>query len=1722
MDCSPCERLVVHNCTQNNKCFTCSGDTCKAGDRRRSLTDAISTTATAATPLLLPVCDVPPAQRFFLEAGNCCMTEIRAYTTQPLHSLNEATNIEACRRTCEDTSGCTAFEVKRHFWQNNLQHTTCQNHFSVVVGTSNKINCKTNRCFRVAPCGSMPLTGASCTAQNMSCSAGSFFGRKAITRARRVETQSKHTCTACGKGTFKTSAIYDATSCRAKRTSCPAGFALIPNDSLVMDHTCDPCSETFYATGPSDRPFCDAKTMECSAGSYLTATDTTQDNTCTSCGANEYKEGSTVATACKPKTMECAAGSYFTATDKTQDNTCTGCGNSEYKEGLNAETACQPKTTTECAAGSYFTATDKTQDNTCNSCGANTYKEASDAATVCKPKTLECAAGLYFTATDSKTQDNWCSSCGANTYTEAGNTDTTCSLKTLACGAGLYFTATDKKQDNACTKCGDNDYKEGSNAATACKPKTMECVEGLYFTATDKTQDNTCTHCAPTPKPGTTCECAASKGTNACWLKADKSAAGSNYCILGDGRTVSETWKWANCVDNGIALLLNCNVPDTTYKKGTNAETVCTPKKIGCPPGSYFTATDATQDHTCTPCGINTYKMDPGLVGKTYCDAKTLTCGAGEYFTATDDKTIDNTCTGCDVRNTESNKAFFASCTQNKTFPLAVTSYKTGTNAETACQAKTLDCSAQYDRGLYFTATSTAGDNTCTRACSERTTYEEDSNRICKPKTLECGPGKYLTATDATQDNTCTGCGDNTFKSGCDAVTACTQYKTLQCGAGEYFEATDKTQDNTCTGCGDNTYKEASDAATVCGNSKTLECAAGSYFTATDKMQDNTCTSCGDNEYKEGSNALTACQSKTTTECAAGLYFTATDKTQDNTCTSCGANTYKEASDAATVCKPKTLECAAGSYFTATDKTQDNTCTSCGANEYKEGLNTLTVCTPKTLVCAAGSYFTATDKMQDNTCTSCGDNEYKEGSNALTACQSKTTTECAAGLYFTATDKTQDNTCNSCGANTYKEASDAATVCKPKTLECAAGSYFTATGKTQENTCTPCGDNEYKAGLNDETACTAKTMVCGPGSYFTATGNTMDNSCTDCPDGEFKTGNSVWTGCFLKASASSCASGETFVPGVDSQKTKDDTDCGKAFALTGRGKITSSTLLFSRRGLTQVQCGEFCRKVVHMNAAANPTRAVCNAYSFKPSGLKKTGPCNAGSTLSTAGGMVARSNYHKSFYFYDTIKNATIEERITLPAVGYHNVTINWGKGTEAQCANQCSCNPEEASSASWCSSQGKCTEFKWDPATRLCQLFAPTPPTATASCTGLDWYKEPILKRRGVYRNNVGTILYQTNPSFTPADCADRCTNTTGCAQFAYQAHSTTNPLICVLYGTTGLGGDNAAGQLFDLFQKRESCEENVITPAQSTVKPTAKPTSTPATASCTGLDWYKEPILKRRGVYRNNVGTIAYQTNPSFTPADCADRCTNTTGCAQFAYQAHSTTNPNICVLYGTTELGGDNAAGQLFDVFQKRESCEENVTTPAQSTVKPTAKPTSTPATASCTGLDWYKEPILKRRGVYRNNVGTIAYQTNPSFTPADCADRCTNTTGCAQFAYQAYSTTNTNICVLYGTTELGGDNAAGQLFDVFQQRESCEKNVITPANSYSETPCPSGPLSNFLLPVSDRSGRYGGKEWPSTPPLPPMFLPVHPHFSFYGVVSLSLLGVHHPPCQYRTTF
>jgi len=101
------------------------------------------------------------------------------------------------------------------------------------------------------------------------------------------------------------------------------------------------------------------------------------------------------------------------------------------------------------------------------------------------------------------------------------------------------------------------------------------CVTGSHTGPNEKKLESEAEACTEAPTaPATTCECAKSKGPNECWLKADESAVGSNYCIRGDGSTPDSTWTWSNCVFEGNLLLLNCQV--------TEAPVLATPAPRNC------------------------------------------------------------------------------------------------------------------------------------------------------------------------------------------------------------------------------------------------------------------------------------------------------------------------------------------------------------------------------------------------------------------------------------------------------------------------------------------------------------------------------------------------------------------------------------------------------------------------------------------------------------------------------------------------------------------------------------------------------------------------------------------------------------------------------------------------------------------------------------------------------------------------------------------------------------------------------------------------------------------------------------------------------------------------------------------------------------------------------------------------------------------------------------
>lgn len=83
----------------------------------------------------------------FQENGQCCVMATQQYEISRIEGPDEAANVKQCALQCT-TSGCTAFEVKRHMWNGNVLWTSCYQHTSKFVrAQSGKHHCKHKRCF---------------------------------------------------------------------------------------------------------------------------------------------------------------------------------------------------------------------------------------------------------------------------------------------------------------------------------------------------------------------------------------------------------------------------------------------------------------------------------------------------------------------------------------------------------------------------------------------------------------------------------------------------------------------------------------------------------------------------------------------------------------------------------------------------------------------------------------------------------------------------------------------------------------------------------------------------------------------------------------------------------------------------------------------------------------------------------------------------------------------------------------------------------------------------------------------------------------------------------------------------------------------------------------------------------------------------------------------------------------------------------------------------------------------------------------------------------------------------------------------------------------------------------------------------------------------------------------------------------------------------------------
>ena len=142
-----------------------------------------------------------------------------------------------------------------------------------------------------------------------------------------------------------------------------------------------------------------------------------------------------------------------------------------------------------------------------------------------------------------------------------------------------------------------------------------------------------------------------------------------------------------------------------------------------------------------------------------------------------------------------------------------------------------------------------------------------------------------------TADATCTPCGDNTYKTGTNALATCIAQAT--CNAGQKISADSKTALRTCSDCGADTYQGATgDRSTTCSAQST--CGAGEKISADSKTALRICSNCDAGTYQSATDHRTmACTAQAT--CNAGQKISADSKTALRTCSNCDAGTYQSA-----------------------------------------------------------------------------------------------------------------------------------------------------------------------------------------------------------------------------------------------------------------------------------------------------------------------------------------------------------------------------------------------------------------------------------------------------------------------------------------------------------------------------------------------------------------------------------------------------------------------------------------------------------------------------------------------------------------------------------------------------------------------------------------------------------------------------------------------------------
>ncbi|HTQ07578.1 MAG TPA: SBBP repeat-containing protein [Polyangiaceae bacterium] len=321
-------------------------------------------------------------------------------------------------------------------------------------------------------------TPAGCKAWT-NCTAGQYASTLPTATSDRA-------CSACGSGSFTTTATANQASC-TPWTACTAGQYVTVNGTSTSDRSCLACAGGSFSAG-SNATSC-SPWSNCSSGNYVsTAGSATSDRACTPCASGSYS-ASANATSCATWSS-CPSGDYVsTAGSATSDRACAACASGTFTTSAN-QTSCA--TWSSCASGKYVsTAGSATSDRVCTACASGTFSNSTN-QTSCSTWT-SCASGKYVSTAGSATSDRACTACASGTFTSSAN-QTSCSTWT-SCVAGQFVSgAGSATADRTCAGCGSGTFSTSSNSSSCTG--WASCSAGQFVsTAGTATNDRACTAC---------------------------------------------------------------------------------------------------------------------------------------------------------------------------------------------------------------------------------------------------------------------------------------------------------------------------------------------------------------------------------------------------------------------------------------------------------------------------------------------------------------------------------------------------------------------------------------------------------------------------------------------------------------------------------------------------------------------------------------------------------------------------------------------------------------------------------------------------------------------------------------------------------------------------------------------------------------------------------------------------------------------------------------------------------------------------------------------------------------------------------------------------------------------------------------------------------------------------------------------------------------------------